>query len=82
MSKLKLKGRVKRIVFRHFVLSELKCLESRENRDEFFSHTKDTKQSAHSRQKLLKVTPTLSVLNYHADEQIKIIFKKSLEVVV
>ena len=82
MSKLKRKGRIKRIVFRQFVLSKLKCSESRKNRDEFFSHTKDTKQSAYSRQKLLKVTPTLSVLNYHADEQIKIIFKKRLEVVV
>ena len=82
MSKLKLKGRIKTIVFRQFVPSELKCSESRENRDELFSHTKDTKQSAYSRQKLLKVTPTLSVSNYHADERIKIIFKKSLEVVV
>ena len=61
--------------------SELKCSESRENRDEFFSHTKDTKQSAYSRQKLLKVTPTFSVslicfflvLNCHADKQKNII---------
>ena len=61
MSKLKLKGRIKTIVFRQCVPSELKCSESRENRDELFSHTKDTKQSAYSRQKLLKVTPTFSV---------------------
>lgn len=61
MGKLKLKGRIKRIVFRQFVSSELKSSESRENRDEFFSHTKDTKQSAYSRQKLLKATPTFSV---------------------